>query len=146
MPIIEFRASDDHIKSMVKRKSDLELWDDVKEGVYTVARDIPRLKKKPYHRYNRYRGRAILMWRCGMLKFRRYWRNYYESKRMSIYCPHDLCPEEDTMKHALECPFMDTKLEPPNEPWRAKETEDSRMIKFILDLNRERKRYNRPIL
>ena len=76
------------------------------------------------------------------MKFRRYWRVYYENKRMSIYCPHDLCPEEDTMNHALECPFMDTKL----DPWQEGVSEDERMIKFILNLNRERKRYNRPIL
>ena len=48
--------------------------------------------------------------------------------------------ESDLERHAMECRFMNTKIE-------YNGSEDVRMSKFILKLNRERiKRFQRPII
>ena len=113
-----------------------------REGVFSIPRGMPRIKKKPYHRFDRLRGRAILLWRCGMLKFKRYQRSMYEKKGESIDCPFGFCTEEDTMRHALECNFSPIKM----ENWFPGSVEDDRMIKFILDLHSERLKYESPLL
>ena len=136
-PIFECRMDNDTIKAMIRKNAQIELWNDSKEGVYCVPRGMPKIKKKPYHRFDRKKGRAILLWRCGMLKFRRYQRKMYEDKGKSIDCPFGFCTEEDTMNHALECMFSQVKL----EQWVPGSIEDDRMIKFILELHSERLKY-----
>ena len=142
-PIFETRMGNETIRSMIKNREQLGNWNDTKQGKYTVARRMPREKMKPYQKYPRRKGRAILLWRCGMLKFRRYWKNHYEARKESILCPHPLCGEDDTMEHAIQCLFMDTKL----EKWSDHLLEDDHMVDFIIGLNQERSvRYRRPLL
>ena len=140
-PIFECRMDNDTIKSIMRKSAQLELWNDTKEGVYCVPRNRPKIKKKAYHKYNRMEGRAILLWRCGMLKFRRYQREYNIKKGIPIDCPFGFCVDEDTMNHALECMFSPVKL----EQWVPGSIEDDRMIKFILELHSERLKYERSL-
>ena len=61
-------------------------------------------------------------------------------KNQDISCPWWSCNENDTLRHAMECRFMNTKIEYFG-------SEDVRMAKFILKLNRERiKRFQKPII
>ena len=142
-PIFECNMWNDTIRTIAKKNETLKNWEDIKQGHHTIVRKMPRTKNKPYQRFNKKKGRAIMLWRCGMLKFRHYWRNYYQAINQSVTCPHPLCGENDTWLHALECPFMDTKL----GPWEKDTSEDDRMVNFIMSLNQERSvRYMRPLL
>ena len=141
-PILECKMDNDTIKCLIRRKAQLELWEESKEGKFSVPRGMPKVKNKPYHRFNRLEGRAILLWRCGMLKFRRYQREYYEKRRQDTSCPFLFCTEEDTMSHALECKFSNVKL----QQWFPGSVEDERMIEFILKLNKERLKLERALL
>ena len=53
-----------------------------------------RIRYKPYHRYKKQGGRAILLWRCGALKFKTNFRSFFESKRGGDGAFHAHCAEE----------------------------------------------------
>ena len=82
------------------------------------------------------------MWRGGLLRFRGYWREYYTKMKKDTSCPFPLCGEQDTINHAMQCKFMNAKP----DPWIPGVSEDERMLKYILALNRERRWYQRPII
>ena len=138
--IFRRRIFNEDIKFIVKRKTDNEYWNESMKSKYSVTRMQTVSKFRYYHEFVKGEGRAVLVWRCGSLKFRSQWRKYYMKKYEGITCPHPCCGEEDSLVHALKCPFMITKLG--NE-----KSEDKRMGVFLMKLNRERIKYYRaPIL
>lgn len=131
--ITETEIDNEEIKMIIKKKADHELWLDVLEGKFTVKRSHPREGVKFYHRFKKTEGRAVLLWRIGALKFKRQWRNFYEKKKISMGCPNRFCPEEDTLHHAVLCPFMESKFKGDGGVY-----EDYHWARFLVDLSRER--------
>ena len=77
-----------------------------------------------------------------MLKFNANWRMYNIKKKISVTCPHPLCGELDLYSHAVVCPFMSTKLDSGDNDV----VEDVRVFRFLYFLNKERIKFDRPIL
>ena len=140
--ITEKEVDNEEIKMIIKRRADLELWLETLDGKLNVKRDSVKDKYRPYHRYGKTRGRMVLLWRIGALKFRRHWREFYKSKGMSIDCPSNLCGIEDTLQHAAQCLFMGSKLR-----WNGDmETQDYYMADFLVNLSYERyQRFREPL-
>lgn len=144
IPVItEHSIDNEEIKRIVKMRANIELWKDLIEGKHNIKRESMWERSRQYHRYVKLTGRAILLWRCGMLKFKGYWRDYNERRGAGTKCPHALCGEDDNFWHSTRCQFMDTKL----RWWGDKEFIDYSYGKFIIELNHERKsKYGEPIL
>ena len=128
-------------KRIIKRKADYDLWAETLEGKYNVKRFHVREGIKFYHRFKKNEGRAVLMWRIGALKFKRQWRNFYEKKNVSMGCPNRFCPEEDTLYHAILCPFMESKFRGDGGVY-----EDYHWARYLIDLSRERREVYREKL
>ena len=86
------------------------------------------------------RGKAVLAWRIGSLRFRMLWKGYYEKKNMSTTCPFPLCGSDDTYDHSTRCLFMNTKIN------NGIIEEDFRIADYLIRLNNERNYYKKPIL
>ena len=138
----ECRMSSEHIKCVIKNKAKIDIWREASEGKLNIKRSHYKVKHKPYHEMPKRTGRAILLWRVGMLRFRGNWRVFNLSKNLSVDCPHPLCGEVDTFVHAVECPFMNTKMGDRDE----NVAEDVRVFRFLYFLNKERMKFQRPIL
>ena len=132
----EWIMENDEIKMKIKRNEKFRLWQSTKDGVFNVKRERVNYGWKPYHRYEKREGRAVLLWRCGALYFRRYWRTENEKKKIQMTCPFWLCGEEDTFEHARVCKFMYAKV------WRYSDEswEDFCISEFIMRLDHERKK------
>ena len=90
---------------------------------------------------DRIHGRAILLWRCGALKFRTSWTKYHKKAGNSLKCPNMMCPEDDSLQHAMQCMFSDTKV----GPWSEDTHMELRMAKYLVELNRARTKFRMPI-
>ena len=140
LPITNFRQDNERIKEHIIRWNDLENWKESMKSKYSVTRMQTVNKFRFYHDFVRSEGRAVLLWRCGALRFRYQWKRYYMKKKQDISCPWWSCNENDTLKHAMECIFMNTKVD-------FSLPKDERMGKFVMQLNRERiKRFQKPII
>ena len=135
-------VENDLIKYKVKRKAETDYWLSCFASRLTVKRHFIRLTWRPYHSMNRVHGRAILLWRCGALKFRTSWTEYHAKKGNSLKCPWDLCVGDDSLQHAMQCMFMNTKI----GKWDENASMEARMAKYLTELNNERKtRFQMPI-
>ena len=133
----------DKIKFRVDEENYMQYW----KGCLLSNKVINRLRLKtdfkPYHNWPRSNGRAVLLWRCGALRFRDNWKKFNKKNNADNSCPHPLCPAPDTLEHALKCLFMDTKI----RGYDPDVYRDDRMCQFIVALNRERlRRYDAPLL
>ena len=139
--IFEFDVDNETIKFKVKRFAEVESWKSCLSSRLVVSRPFIRLRIRPYYRFNKAEGRAILLWRCGYLKFRDSWRDYH-SKRDGLKCPNSVCPETDNLDHAFKCKFSVIKMQSADTgiPF------EKRMARFLLDLNADRLKIKLPIL
>ena len=131
------------IRDHIKRAHRQKLWRESLTAKFNIKRETWTSGFKPYHNFDKWRGKAILLWRVGMLKFARYQKTYNEKIKKSIYCPHPLCGLEDTYQHAVSCLFTDARLKMAgDQKW-----EDYRVLEFLISLNAERLwKYRLPIL
>ena len=87
-------------------------------------------------------SRAITCLRTGLLVFKNWCPFKIQKKyRGDKKCFYDPCPEEDSLKHVMECQFYSTKFyeggEGPVRDW----------ANFLVSLNRERmKNFNQPLI
>ena len=81
-----------------------------------------------YQKWSRAESVAIIKHRVGLLKFRGQLK--YLAKDGNTTCRHQGCFEEDTLDHALKCPWV-TTYRPVNKSPRE-------LARFIVGLNRER--------
>ena len=139
LPVTNFYYDNEFIKREIIKSNDIECWRESMTSRLSTTKMQTVYKYSRYHDFIRSEGRAVLLWRCGALRFKRSWRNFYERKGKDMSCPHPLCAEFDTLEHAKRCPFMLTKVK-----WEG--NEDKTMASFILRLNRERKKYQRCIV
>ena len=86
------------------------------------------------------KGRIVLLWRIGSLRFKGLWKNYYEKHNQSTTCPHPLCGKTDELNHAMECLFMYSRVN------KSIKDKDYRMADYLLKLNKERNKYKAPII
>lgn len=141
MPSVwEFPSDKDTIRSKIDMVNDCQLWKACFKSSIVVTRLNLITDYKPYHFKNRFEGRAILLWRCGSLRFRYLYRKSY-IRKSDKSCPHDLCGEDDTFRHATKCPFMRTKLSHDENV-----VYEDRVAQFLIELNRERLQYGLPVL
>ena len=142
MPSVwEYPSDKETIKSKIDYVNNTQIWKCCFQSQIVVTRLQLTTDYKPYHNFNRYLGRAILMWRTGALRFRNLYKGSFK-KSGADKCPHHLCGQTDTLKHAIKCPFMGTKLnQDSNVPF------EQRMSRFLMELNSERvKWFSAPIL
>ena len=65
-----------------------------------------------------------------------------KKKKVGTLCPHPLCGKTDSLQHAMQCMFMDTKIGNLNEEIGM----EMRMARYLQRLNKERTvRYQAPI-
>ena len=128
----EYPSDSDTIKAKINERNDVQQWKAIFISSITVTRLEISTEYKPYHFADRIRGRAILLWRCGALRFKSLWNKGFSGKNCCL-CPHRLCGEIDNFKHAIKCPFMKTKLSKDQSiPY------EQRVGDFIIKLNLER--------
>ena len=128
----EYPSDSESIKEKINERNNVQNWKAIFMSSITVTRLEISTEYKPYHYADRTRGRAILLWRCGALRFRSLWNKSFSGKNCCL-CPHRLCGEIDSFKHAVRCPFMQTKLSrDENIPY------EQRVCDFIIKLNLER--------
>ena len=134
-------VDNEFIKYKVKRFAEVESWKSCVGCRLVVTRPFIRSAPRFYYRMNRVEGRAVLLWRCGYLKFKDSWRKYH-SKRGGTRCPNIFCSEDDSLNHALRCRFATVKIENANTgtPF------EIRMARFLVNLDRERSKIKLPIL
>ena len=86
-------------------------------------------------------GRAVLLWRCGALRFRYLYRKSY-IRKSDRSCPNNLCGEDDTYAHAVRCPFALIKMSRDENVMF-----EDRLAQFLINLNKDRiKRHGLAIL
>ena len=139
---VECRVSSGHIKSVIKNRAAINIWRESCDGVYNVKRDHFRGKHKPYHFMPRWSGRYLLLWRCGLLRFRYYWKEYNIKRKNSIECPFGFCTERDTYEHSLECRFNPVKM----EEYSSEVSEDVRILRYLYLMDKERRKLQRGLI
>ena len=139
--IIDYDVGNEDLRWFMKKHQKESLWKDTLEAKYNVKRDNFYDNWKPYHRFDRLKGRTLLLWRCGMLKFGGYWREYNTRNNIPTECFHPLCGQTDTYEHSLSCLFTATRMRKGDPKW-----EDFRTIEYLMSLNAEREKWNRPII
>ena len=134
-------ADNETLKFEFKRNSIENIWVESFMSPISIVNVLMKEGKRFYHNMPRAQGRAVLLWRVGALRFRSAWKDYYDKKKMSTLCPNRLCDQEDSMNHAMICPFADVKIN------REIQFEDKRMADFLVRLNRDRRWHHQmPIL
>ena len=126
------------IKRQMKTHMMNQLWRESTLSVLSQPVSYTNEKYKPYHYMTRMRGRSVLLWKAGALRFRNVWRKYYEKKKMSFDCPKPLCGHPDTFEHSLVCMFNDIKMRGP--------VNDFTIADYLTRLNRDRMKDRMPIL
>ena len=139
---IECKMSSEHIKCIIKNKSSIVNWREASDGKLNIKRNHHKTKDKHYHRMNKWAGRNMLLWRCGMLRFRGNWRRYYNAKKIDATCPFPFCDQLDLYQHATVCQFSNVS-EPAHDP---NVVEDVRIFRYLQALNSERVMFHRPFL
>ena len=130
--IFETYTENQIIKLVIKNWMKGELWFESFKSKWSQTITTTRNVYKPYHYMTRLRGRAVFLWKVGALRFRRHWKNYYQTKKMTYMCPFPLCGHEDTYDHATECLFSNVKLTCNDK------NNEYAIADFLVKLNRER--------
>ena len=129
----------DEIKFRVKKWMKKELWRESMKSSLSQTVCTTNQSFKPYHYMTRQRGRAVLLWKAGALRFRRTWKNYYVKRKMRYDCPYPICGSDDTFDHSTQCMFVRTKL-------RHGPIDDYKIADYVVELHRERLKYRLPLI
>ena len=140
LPITNYQYSNENLKGIIVRDNDVKCWRETLKSRISIIRTQINDRYSWYYDFMRNEGRAVLLWRCGALMFKSHWKQSKDGrKKHEKYCPHPLCGKFDTIHHAMKCPFMMTKI-------NRESNHDKTMASFILRLNKERQKYQRPII
>ena len=74
------------IKERINKVAEEEIWKS--NFMSTIAEPRESYRHKPYHYMTRGKGRIVLLWRIGSLRFRSLWKNYYTKHNQSYVLIH----------------------------------------------------------